>query len=207
MVKVVIIERTGQAVECDYSTPDDLSNLYKKCHFRKANGFEQLVEWSSKTQGTKYKLRVFGRTEGKHNAVNAFEFPPPIDNKLIYGSCAVVSMATDTTIDNLDMETWTRLYSKLYGGFEDLSKTELEDEVEEDELEEVPPEMKTSTGYLKDGFVVESGDTSDEPTESDHEKPMTSHSDTDDEEFCSDSPDEIGSDEESELSHEEYLDD
>ena len=207
MVKIVIIEKTGQATECDYPTPDDLSNLYKKCHFRKANDFEELVEWSAKTQGKRYKLKVFGRTDGKHNAVNAFEFPPPIDKKLLYGACAIVSIGDNSSIEDLDVETWSRLYSKLYGGFEDLSKTELEDEVEEDELEEVPDEMKTTTGYLKDGFVVEGTDSSDEPIDSDHEKPMTSHSDTEDEEFGSESPEEMGSDEESELSHEDYIED
>ena len=82
-----------------------------------------------------------------------------------------------------------------------------DDEVEEDELEEVPAEMKTTTGYLKDGFVVEGTDSSDEPIDSDHEKPMTSHSDTEDEEFGSESPEEMGSDEESELSHEDYVED
>ncbi len=44
----------------------------------------------------------------------------------------------------------------MFGGFEDLTATCAEDEDEEDELENVPAEMKTKDGYLKDGFVVDS---------------------------------------------------
>jgi hypothetical protein len=46
------------------------------------------------------------------------------------------------------------LYEKLFGGFEDLAATALEDEQEIDELANVPKEKKTKEGYLKDGFVV-----------------------------------------------------
>ena len=48
------------------------------------------------------------------------------------------------------------MYEKLFGGFEDLTTTALEDENEEDELEKVPKDKKTKHGYLKDGFVVDS---------------------------------------------------
>ena len=36
-----------------------------------------------------------------------------------------------------------------------MADTIEEDENEEDELEDVPDDMKTKHGYLKDGFVVE----------------------------------------------------
>lgn len=37
-----------------------------------------------------------------------------------------------------------------------MTATCAEDEDEEDELENVPAEMKTKDGYLKDGFVIDS---------------------------------------------------
>ena len=40
---------------------------------------------------------------------------------------------------------------KSFGGFESLG----EEDSSEDELENVPEEMKTKDGYLKDGFVVD----------------------------------------------------
>ena len=64
-------------------------------------------------------------------------------------------MKTDgAEIVDLDVETWNKVYEKLFGGFEDLNS----ESDSEDELDEVPDDMKTKDGYLKDGFVVEDGD-------------------------------------------------
>jgi len=49
----------------------------------------------------------------------------------------------------------------LFGGFENLADTAKEDEEEEDELANIPAEMKTKTGYLKDDFVVEDSNIDD----------------------------------------------
>ena len=54
------------------------------------------------------------------------------------------------------------MYEKLFGGFEDLAVTCIEDDIEIDELDAVPAEKKTKQGYLKDGFVVDSEDTEDD---------------------------------------------
>ena len=50
------------------------------------------------------------------------------------------------------------MYEKLFGGFEDLTSTAKEDENEIDELENIPSNLKTKSGYLKDGFIVEDDD-------------------------------------------------
>jgi hypothetical protein len=64
---------------------------------------------------------------------------------------------------NLSIELWNKIYEKLFGGFEDLALTCNEDEEEEDELENIPKNMKTKKGgYLKDGFVVDSSDAEEE---------------------------------------------
>ena len=55
----------------------------------------------------------------------------------------------------MSVEVWEKFYEDLFGGFENLADTAKEDEEEEDELENIPAEMKTKTGYLKDGFVVD----------------------------------------------------
>jgi hypothetical protein len=62
----------------------------------------------------------------------------------------------DDTVD-LSIDEWSKFYEDLFGGFENLADTAKDDEEEEDELEDVPPEMKTKSGYLKDDFVVEDG--------------------------------------------------
>jgi hypothetical protein len=63
---------------------------------------------------------------------------------------------------NLSLSVWEKIYEKLFGGFEDLVVSAIEDEEEEDELANVPKEKKTKQGYLKDGFVVDSSNDSEE---------------------------------------------
>ena len=61
-------------------------------------------------------------------------------------------------IINLSEDLWTKVYEKLFGGFEDIGD---EDEFSEDELENVSKDLKTKKGYLKDGFVIEDEDEDD----------------------------------------------
>jgi len=78
-----------------------------------------------------------------------------IDDKYKMKFDGEFSTLTEQNI-NLNDEMWSKMYNKLYGGFEDLSKTSEEDELEEDELEKISDKYKTKTGYLKDGFIVDS---------------------------------------------------
>ena len=64
----------------------------------------------------------------------------------------------------------------MFGGFEDLASTAVEDEEEEDELTNIPKEKKTKQGYLKDGFVVDSDDAEE----------INSETSTQDDEFLTD---------------------
>ena len=85
-----------------------------------------------------------------------------------FGSCVLVGADADddTGIKDISAATWTKVYEKLFGGFEDL----VSESPSEDELAELPPEMTTKEGYLKDGFVVDSpvddkGSSSEEDSE------------------------------------------
>jgi hypothetical protein len=119
---------------------------------------------------------------------NKYDFPPPVDKQLYFGSCALVGMIpeghfTNKCHINLTLELWNKIYEKLFGGFEDLSLTCKEDENEEDELESIPTNMKTKKGgYLKDGFVVDSETEEDVESEEDIASEVSkSNSDTEDE--------------------------
>jgi hypothetical protein len=147
----------------DYKVKD----LYKKCGFKKSEDFNLQVEWTIKLDGQKYLIQMYGKLNGKANMENKYDFPPPVDKKLYFGSCALVGMIRDDSNNishiNLSIPLWNKLYEKLFGGFTDLSLTCVEDEDEEDELDNVPKNMKTKKGgYLKDGFVVDSSEAEDE---------------------------------------------
>jgi hypothetical protein len=121
------------------------------------------VEWNAKYDGKKYFIEVYAKTDGRGNSENKYDFPPPIDSKLFFGSCAILAYLKQEDgsklYTDLNLALWNKIYEKLFGGFEDLAATAAEDEEEEDELANVPKEKKTKQGYLKDGFVVDSSDT------------------------------------------------
>jgi hypothetical protein len=138
--------------------------LYKKCGFKKADDFVIQAEWPVKLDGQKYSIVMYGKLNGKANMENKYDFPPPVDKQLYFGSCALVGMIRDDSnnksLINLTIELWNKIYEKLFGGFEDLALTCENDDEEDDELENIPKHMKTKKGgYLKDGFVVDSSDT------------------------------------------------
>ena len=159
---IVIVEKTGDLKTL--SIKDfKIEDLYKKCGFKKGDDFLKQVEWSAKYDGKKYFIEVYAKTEGRANSENKYDFPPPIDTKLFFGSCAILAYlkqpdGSKLYVD-LSLQLWNKIYEKLFGGFEDLAATAAEDEAEEDELANVPKEKKTKQGYLKDGFVVDSSDT------------------------------------------------
>jgi hypothetical protein len=173
--------------------------LFKKCGFKKVDDFAKQTQWNIKLNGSKYIVNVYAKTEGRANSENKYDFPPPIDTKLFFGNCAIIAKKQDLSDEgkfkytNLSLDLWEKMYEKLFGGFEDLTMTAIEDENEIDELENIPKEKKTKNGYLKDGFVVDSSDTEeDEDVSSD---------DDDDDDDCDDEDDtdDVDGEDESEL--------
>ena len=163
-ISVVIVEKTGTLKSLtikDYKEEE----LYKKCGFKKPDGFSKQTEWGIKLEGKKVIVAVYAKSDGKANSENKYDFPPPVDTALFFGSCALVcSIKKDDgtwEIVSLSLEQWEKMYEKLFGGFEDLAATCAEDENEEDELANVPASKKTKQGYLKDGFVVDSESSDD----------------------------------------------
>jgi hypothetical protein len=182
-LSIIIVEKNGTLKSLaikDFK----LEELFKKCGFKKGEDFLKQVEWNAKYDGKKYYIHVFAKSDGRANSENKYDFPPPIDNKLFFGSCAVVAFTKNNdgskTFVDLSLQLWNKIYEKLFGGFEDLVTTAKEDEEEEDELENIPKEKKTKHGYLKDGFVVDSSETEDEVSASNSEEELDDDDDDDD---------------------------
>lgn len=158
-VNIIIVEKSGNLKSLNVKDYKE-EELYKKCGFKKGEDFVKQTEWTAKFDGKRYHIYVFAKTEGKTNSENKYDFPPPIDTKLFFGSCAIVAKLKNNDgtfyVTDLSIPLWKKIYEKLFGGFEDLNATAAEDENEEDELENVPKDKKTKHGYLKDGFVIDS---------------------------------------------------
>jgi len=203
MTSIIIVEKGGSLKALSVKEYQE-TDLFKKCGFKKADGFSKQTEWIIKMSGSKYIVAVYGKTEGKANGENKYDFPPPIDNVLFFGSCALVCSKVEgvtTNICNLTLELWERMYEKLFGGFEDLAATCAEDEAEIDELENVPKEKKTKQGYLKDGFVVDSSDAEEDDEDDDMDGSYDEEDENDDD---VDNNDLVLEDIGSELDEEEY---
>jgi hypothetical protein len=205
-LSIIIVEKTGTLKPLlikDFKEEE----LYKKCGFKKAEDFIKQTEWTAKYDGKKYFVQVFAKTDGRVNSENKYDFPPPIDSKLFFGSCAIIAFIKKSdgskNFVDLSIPLWNKLYEKLFGGFEDLVATAAEDEEEEDELANVPKEKKTKHGYLKDGFVVDSSETEDECSGTNSSSELDDDDDADAEDEVEENDEntiEIGS----ELSEESY---
>ena len=157
-VGIIIVDKTGTLTALKVKEFVE-EELYKKCNFKKPDGFIKQTVWKLKSEGKKWSVSVYAKTEGKANMENKYDFPPPIDSTLFFGSCALVcqQIKENGTLEyvSLSVEQWEKFYEKLFGGFENLADTAAADEEEEDELANVPAIKKTKQGYLKDDFVVE----------------------------------------------------
>lgn len=219
MVQILIIEKTGIIKETKCVEEKD---LYKKCGFTKETNFSKHHTWNVKLNKVQYNVSFYGKTEGRANTENKYDLPPPLDNDLFFGKCALVLHDNEKKLIDLTIKQWNSIYEKLFGGFENMDDTALEDDDEEDELDNVPDNLKTKDGYLKDNFVVdndeleedvggdgdgeeeENNDNFEEEEEFDDE--ISNNNSFADEELMSDDEnenlfDEIGS----ELSEEQYL--
>ena len=206
MTSILIVEKGGNLKSLSVKDYQE-DELFKKCGFKKADGFSKHHDWTIKLSGSKYIVSAYGKTEGKANGENKYDFPPPIDNVLFFGSCALVCHKVEggtTTTCNLTLELWEKMYEKLFGGFEDLAATCAEDDAEIDELENVPKEKKTKQGYLKDGFVVDSSDTDHDDGEEDGSENEDDEDEDDDDDAAIGDNDLIVEDIGSELDEEEY---
>jgi hypothetical protein len=207
-IGVVIVEKTGVLKNlCIKSFSED--DLYKKCGFKSKENFIKHHEWRIRKADLTYIISLYGKDAGKAMSENKYDFPPPVDNTLFFGNCVIVCHTSykgesgDPLLETININLWEKLYEKLFGGFEDLTATQKEDEDEVDELENISADKKTKEGgYLKDGFVVddvEDDDTSD--TEEDNESDEFGTCEGESEETSDDVSYETGS----ELSEESYI--
>lgn len=203
MTSIIIVDKSA-SIKSTKAKDLTRETIYKKCGFRKSEGFEMRNKFVIKKFGVE-TVEVWARDSGKAGTENKYELPPPIDNALYFGSLAIVGFNNKDELCDLTDETWKKVYEHLFGGFEDIDDPDSEAEFSEDELDSVPAEKKTKHGYLKDGFVVDGNeDESEEDLESEDDDDDDDDDDdkSEDEEELSDADEELSGG--SELEEEEY---
>ena len=192
-INIILIDKFGKIKTLQVNAKElKKEDLYKKCGFKKDNDFSKQSEWKITIEKQKYCISVYAKTDGRANSENKFDFPPPIDNTLFFGTCAVISEIKDAEsgdykLSDLSIDLWEKIYEKLFGGFENLKDSLIDDENEEDELANIALDKKTKQGYLKDGFVVDDAGDNDEDDEEDDE-------DIDDDDVDDDDDDDVEED-------------
>ena len=217
-ISILIVEKGG-ALKSLAVKEFKKEELYKKCGFKQPNGFDFQTDWIVKIEEQRYQVSLYAKSEGKANTENKYDFPPPVDSTLYFGSCALVgykiSSAEEKVLCNLSVELWKKIYEKLFGGFEDLGADDEDDDasLEEDmALEALPKSKKTKVGgYLKDGFVVSDEDCEDDLGSGDYSDGSDDEEEEEDilKKVCKEDDEDdlnITIDYGSELSEEEYID-
>lgn len=210
-ISILSIEKNGEIKATNVR--DFTEDYFVTC--KKTKGATKQTDWVAKVDGVKYIVTLYAKDTGKANTENKYDFPPPVDNKLFFGVCFLVaktlSLELKQSFVNLTIPLWSKIYEKLFGGFEDLGGDDDDDD-EEDELDTVPKDKKTKKGgYLKDGFVVDSSDAEDEEEcGSDSDSNSDEDDDNDDEENEKETVEEEDDEEETaediveEIAEEEY---
>ena len=80
MTKVVMINKGG-SVKTETVKSLKVSDLYKKCKFRKPDDFAKRHTWKYKNKW----VSVYAKNKGRANSENKYDLPPPIDNDLYFG--------------------------------------------------------------------------------------------------------------------------
>ena len=103
MVLSLKIEKNGDIKNINI---DNTNELYKKCGFKKEEGFIKIQDWKRTINGNDANIELWGRTSGKNSVKNKFNFPESL-NKSIYGNCCLVGKYEDTLIDLT--EDWNKI--------------------------------------------------------------------------------------------------
>jgi len=105
MTQFLKIEKNGTIKICKIS---NINELYKKCGFRKNDGFEKITNWEKNINGNNINIELWGRITGKNSLKNNYIFPDSL-NKSIYGNCSLIYKQNDTIID-LTEELWNKMH-------------------------------------------------------------------------------------------------
>lgn len=174
MTSIVLIDKSGNVTDKKVKQYDE-TELYKKAGFKKADGFVIQTTWENvSVDGNTYpKIVMYGKKSGNAGKENQYEFPPPMDTVLCFGTVILVHLDGNNNAGNLRASEWASIYEHLYGGFEDTRGSHEDEEEEEEELEEIDASQLTKQGYMKDDFIVEDGECEEEDEEFEYESELS----------------------------------
>jgi hypothetical protein len=165
MVQILKIEKSA-SIQTDKLL--NIDGLYKKCGFRKIDGFEKITYWSQNINNININVELWGRLSGKGAIKNDYVFPSNFD-KTIYGNCCLIakSSSPDALID-LTTDMWEHLCNKLNGVIiaekKELPKTPTKDTSQKIDIDTTNnstsknSNVKNDNAYNLDGQQTDNSD-------------------------------------------------
>jgi hypothetical protein len=152
---ITLIDKTGKIKDQNIKTFSE-SELYKKANYKSPEGFSRHHIWNITIKNKTYRIGLYAKNNGKAGQENKFDFPPPVDTVLYFGTCILVHFSSETADSVVDFpaKDWEMVYENLMGGFEDINGSEEDEEDEEDEEEYTGLDIGCD-GYARDGFIVD----------------------------------------------------
>ena len=165
LLSILLVSKTGEVHATNIKEFAE-EDLFKRAGFKSSADFCERTVFRSDAK----TVHVFGKITGRAGQENKYEFPPPIDKTLFFGTVLLLAKTVDDEKPTgLSVEEWETMYDAFMGGFEDLG-TEDTSTDEDDAQEAVKSGHKlTRDGFVKDGFVVDDDDL-DEVDEEDEEE-------------------------------------
>ncbi len=151
MTKYVFVCKNGDIEQKISKSEIDDEKIFKLCNYKNSSGFQNLHFYSANNTDTKNGYAIYGKKTGRANSENKYEFPPPIDTELYFGSLCILKHEDGKIID-LTTDEWLSVYESLFGGFEDIEDSDEERSVDSEEFDS---DEYTKEGYHKDSFIVD----------------------------------------------------
>ena len=110
-VTILVIDKKGvmKSQNVKNLTQD---TIYKKCGLRNSDGFHRRHVWYIHSLDAD-TVELWACDTVKSGQYNSYELPAPLDNKVYYGSMALISVKNDGTFSNLSLNTWAQIYETL----------------------------------------------------------------------------------------------
>jgi hypothetical protein len=161
MTKYLLVSKGGEVEQKTTKNNIEDEKIFKLCNYKSMSGFEKLHCFPFDKSDPENGFEIYGKKSGRANSENKYEFPPPIDKELYFGSLCIIKRENDEIVD-LSIEEWNIVYENLFGGFEDIEDSDGERSLDS---EIYSSDEYTKEGYHKDSFIIDDDELSEEEYE------------------------------------------
>ena len=85
MVKIILVKKSGE-LENSVIKKEGIEDLCKKCGYKNQDNFKLHINWTVTIEKTTYNIELYGKEVGRDNFENKYDFPPPVDTVLFFGT-------------------------------------------------------------------------------------------------------------------------